>query len=96
MFVCRLVNKIIGKSVGNVKRESKLYSVADQKWEVEMKAEKMRKKVEELEANNAGIGELLQLAKSDKSLVATVQERMAYEEKVRADLKIVSSFVFSV
>ena len=51
-------------TTANMKRESKAYSYEDQKWEVEMKQEQLRKKKQELkEAGQMHVRELLKKAK---------------------------------
>ncbi len=62
----RLEAALVGApvSTANMKKESKAYSYEDQKWEVEMRQELLRKKkAESNEVNSADIRELLKNAK---------------------------------
>lgn len=59
-------------STANMKKESKIYSYEDQKWEVELRQEMLRRRREESEGTSSNVRELLQKAKlSQKQKVHT-------------------------
>ena len=82
------MSSLTGGPEGNIRKESKMYSVQDQRWDAEMRAEMIKKKVDELK--DKGVRELLKLTEVSRKLRDSVSARLELEEEIRVKMKKVS------
>ena len=82
------MSSLTGGPEGNIRKESKMYSVQDQRWDAEIRAEMIKKKVDELK--DKGIKELLKLTEISKKLRDSVSTCLELEEETRVKMKKVS------
>ena len=87
---CRLMAALTSTHVdSNMRKESKLYSIDDQRWEAEIKAEQTRKRLAELKGQS--VRDLLQVGEVSRRLKDTVLARLEEEEQTRQQLTQVGS-----
>ena len=68
----------------NMRKESKLYSMADQRWEAELKMEQTRKRLAELKGQS--VRDLLQVGEVSRRVREAVLARLEEEEQIRQRL----------
>ena len=70
-----------GQMDSNMRKENKLYSIDDQRWEAELKVEQTRKRLAELKGQS--VRDLLKVGEVSRRLKDTVLARLDEEERTR-------------